>query len=218
MAPISFSITPLTYDLVDPLASLYASACFDNPGYTAIFLLEGDSKTKALHWFFVRRLTILHARGAHILVAIDDKSGKVIGGVGLVPPSSRPRLIDKLSIVSSWLCSWGFSSFLRLLELDRLASSGLVGAGELELIMMAVDEKFRRNGVGGEMVHKLLTFARNGDVIRLSTKKISNVRYYEHFGFHLLLRHDIKLSDPNCESFSQWVMEINVKNKNGLHD
>jgi ribosomal protein S18 acetylase RimI-like enzyme len=135
-----------------------------------------------------------------------------------VPPSSRPRLIDKLSIVSSWLRSWGFSSFLRLLELDRLASSGLVGAGELELIMMAVDEKFRRNGVGGEMVQRLLTFARNGDVIRLSTNKISNVRYYERFGFHLLLRQDIKMSDPNCESFSQWVMEINIKNKNGLHD
>jgi ribosomal protein S18 acetylase RimI-like enzyme len=206
--PENVSITPLTFHLVRPLASLYSIVCADNPGYNAIFLLTGYKKTRALEWFFEKRLFILLKRGAYILVAIDNNSGDVVGGVGLVPPTSRPQLVDKLSITISWLCQWGLSSFVRLLELDKLASSGLIGDGEFELIMMAVSEKYRKNGIGAALVHDALRLASIGTKVRLTTNKLTNVQYYEKFKFKLIVRQDIQLLDKRCESFSQWVMEI----------
>ena len=207
-APAGVAITPLTRRLVRPLASLYAVACDDNPGYSAIFLLDGASKTRALEWFFERRLLLLLARGAHVLVAVDEASGEVVGGVGLVPPACRPRVADKLSVAAAWLCAWGVPSFLRLLELDRLASSGLVAGGEVELVMMAVAERRRGAGVGGALLREALRLAGAGSRVRLATNKPSNVRYYERARFKTVACKDVKLSDTRCAAFSQWVMEL----------
>ena len=207
-APAGIAIAPLPRRLVQPLASLYAAACADNPAYSAIFLLDGERKARTLEWFFERRLALLLARGAFVLVAVDEASGAVVGGVGLVPPASRPRLADKLAVAAAWLCAWGLPSFLRLLELDRLASSGLVCGGELELVMMAVAEERRGAGVGGALVREALRLAGAGSRIRLATNKIHNVRYYERFHFGVISRQEIKLSDPRCGAFSQWVMEV----------
>lgn len=204
----SFSITPLVEARLDDLAELYACECLANPAYRALFLLDtAEDAQQALRWFFDRRLRLLQRLGAPLLVAVSA-SDRVIGGVGLVPPSCHPGLADMLPELASLACSYGLGALGRLFALDRqytrsLHAAAAASPGACELVMLATAADARRGGVGSALLRAAAEVAAGAPLV-LGTNSLVNVEWYVRRGFEECSCSEVRVA--GAQPFSQWTM------------
>ncbi len=196
------------YSDVPEIGRLYAAAFSNNPAYGEIFPASSfppDRKASALLWLFERRAWLLLYCNLPVLVGVverDDGVGTIVESVvAACALTEKARKPGKCSMIMSgilwWPWKWGFKSLQTALDWEKRIGS----VGDAELVMVAVVPEMHGQGVGTQLVRRLLEdHEARFDQLTLNTQAESNVAFYTRFGFKVVSQ------SPADAGYTNWLM------------
>ena len=177
-------------------AQLLGRGMRDNPANIRAFgIRDADRRGRALTRFFVPVLRGLHQRGL-ILGAFRD--GSLVGVCGMARPGlCQPSALEKLRVVPSVVFGNPVSTPLRVLRWVGEWARRDPAERHWHLGPVAVDSHLQGQGIGGAMLVDFCTRMDDEHALSyLETDKSENVRFYQKFGFTVIVQAEI-LGIPN---------------------
>ena len=137
-------------------------------------------------------------------VAVEESTGKVIGGACCVPKDVKPGILGLLRAgLLVWPFYWGLHSAMRGVSVDEeldTIEKRVCPDSEAQLQTVAVSSAWQGKGVGKGLVRTVLADARiSGLSVSLSTQKEQNLPFYASLGFMDATEHEV------C-GFKSWTM------------
>lgn len=177
-------------------ANLCAAAMNDNPIHIRIFGEPSELRQRRHGRFFPCLIRYLHRKGQLYGAFVDDT---LVGVMGMLPPKHcKPSLTDLLRMMpvllssthpigtvrlAIWLSTWA--------KLDPPMPHWHLGP-------LATAPAWQHQGIGTQLLELALKTG-SGDNHYLETDKLSNVGFYERFGFSVL-------AQPSILATPSWVM------------
>lgn len=191
-----YTIQPLCKNDLLAAADLCAKAMSDNPIHVKVFGTAPALRERRLKRFFPGLLLYVFRKG-YLYGTFADET--LIGVLGMLPPNRcKPTLSEVLQLLPSLLTSNSPIGTLRLIiwlstwaRIDPVIPHWHLGP-------LSIAPAWQGQGVGSELIE----FACNkgcSNILYLETDKLSNVEFYEKFGFSILAQ-PIILTTPS------WVM------------
>lgn len=152
-----------------------------------------DKRTELLDWYFASRISQCRDSGGMVAGCFAKEK---LMAVGLCAPDGDH--IGATKMLEEWEVKWGKEHLGMVLKV-ALENNGhvarLIGKADFHMYMLATEESLRGQGVGSEMVRKLLSWVKEeaqkrgkkeGSVkVDLDCPTERLVRMYERFGFVL---------------------------------
>lgn len=177
-------------------ADICARAMNNNPIHVKVFGHSPRLRDHRLRRFFRGLLAYVHHKnGLYGAIA----NGRVIGVLGMLPPKRcKPSPRDWVRLMPALLTSNSPLGTLRLAIWLGTWARIDPSAPHWHLGPLAVAPSWQHRGVGTKLMDYALKKG-SGENIYLETDKISNVGFYEGFGFSVL-------ATPSVLSTPGWVM------------
>lgn len=195
---------------VPAIGQLLAAAFSDNTAYRYIFQLpgedDGNAHHKALVWLFTRRISMFLSNQVPVLLGFtttdettdETTTPTLVATASLISTDKKPNLWTMLRHgILMWPFVFGVASLQRALSLDGSESNKF---GIAELSMVVVSPTMQGQGVGTELVTRILDEFGKDTEISLNTQKETNVKFYTKFGF------EERSSELVNGSYTNWSM------------
>ncbi len=196
MTTKTYTIQPLSRRDLMPAAVLCALAMNDNPIHIKVFGDRPTLREHRLRRFFPGLLAYVQRKGA-LYGAFDNET--LIAVLGMLPPNGcKPSPGDYLQLMPSLLTSNNPAGTLRLAIWLGTWAKADPDVPHWHLGPLAVAPWWQRQGVGTQLM-EFACKTGSGDNLYLETDKLTNVGFYERFGFSVLDR-------PSVLATSSWVM------------
>lgn len=168
----------------------------DNPIHVEVFGRSPTLRKHRLKRFFRGLLTYVHHKNGLYGARADDN---LIGVLGMLPPKRcKPSPRDWVQLMPALLASNSPTGTVRLAIWLRTWARIDPCTPHWHLGPLAVTPLWQHRGVGTKLMEYALEKG-SGENIYLETDKISNVEFYERFGFYVL-------ATPPVLSTPAWVM------------
>lgn len=192
-----YTIYPLGEGDLLVAANICASAMNDNPVHIQVFGASSVLRQHRLKRFFPGLLIYIYRKG-YLYGTFDD--GAMVGVLGLLPPSNcKPSPGEFLRLMPTLLTSNSPTGLLRLAawlatwaRLDPPTPHWHIGP-------LAVLPSWQHRGIGSQLIEYIL-HKHSGERLYLETDKLTNVGFYERFGFSAIATVSV-LATPT------WLME-----------
>ncbi|WP_100637787.1 GNAT family N-acetyltransferase [Marinobacter salexigens] len=191
-----FAIHSLGKSDLREAAKLCAAAMNDNPIHIKVFGAPPELRLRRLGRFFPSLIRYVHRKGQLHGAFVE---GTLVGVMGMLPPKHcKPSLTDLLKMMPALLNSNNPAGTVRLAiwlgtwaRLDPPTPHWHLGP-------LATAPAWQHQGIGSQLMELALKTG-SGDAHYLETDKLSNVGFYERFGFSVL-------AQPSILATPSWVM------------
>lgn len=194
-----YVIQPLCKNDLLTAANICARAMLDNPLHVKVFGANSRIRERRLKRFFPGMLAYVNHKGS-LYGAFAD--GTLIGVLGMLPPQHcKPAPLDLLRLLPTLLTSNSPLGTIRMaIWLSTWAKIDPTTA-HWHLGPLAVTPAWQSQGLGSKLV-KYACEIGSSDSLYLETDKLSNVEFYQRFGFSIL-------ATPTILATPSWTMMRN---------
>ncbi len=190
------AIHPLGQDHLLAAADICAEAMNDNPIHIQIFSASPELRQRRLRRFFTGLLAFVLRKGG-LYGAFSD--GILIGVLGMLPPKNcKPSPRDLLQLTPTLLACNSLVGLFRMAiwlgtwaRIDPSTPHWHIGP-------LAVAASWQRRGIGTQLMQYACRQG-SGHSLYLETDKLTNVTFYERFGFSVL-------ATPSILATPSWTM------------
>lgn len=194
--PERCTIQPLDKHHLGAAAAICARAMNDNPIHIQVFGTQSDPREKRLKRFFPALLAyVLRKHGLY--GAFHGQT--LVGVLGMLPPNNcKPSLREIAQLLPTLLTSTPPTGTLRLAIWLGTWTRIDPSPRHWHLGPLAVEPAWQQKGIGTQLIHYACKKGA-GENLYLETDKLSNVEFYERFGFSTL-------STPTILATPSWTM------------
>ena len=192
----SYAIYPLGESDLLAAAEICTRAMSDNPIHIQVFGALPALRERRLRRFFPGLLAYVHRKGG-LYGAFAN--GTLVGVLGMLPPKTcKPCPRDLLQLAPTLLTSNSPVGTFRLAVWLSTWARIDPATPHWHLGPLAVVPSWQHRGVGTQLMEYAFNKA-SGDRLYLETDKLTNVGFYEKFGFSVL-------ATPSILATPSWVM------------
>ena len=190
------TIRPLDVKDLLAAADICSQAMSDNPIHIKVFGAQPALRERRLKRFFPGLLTYVQRKGG-LYGAFAD--GLLIAVLGMLPPNNcKPSISDLWQLLPTLLTSNSPMGTLRMAIWLSTWASIDSATPHWHLGPLAVAPVRQQQGIGTQLMEYALHKG-PGDTFYLETDKLSNVEFYQGFGFSIL-------AQPTILGTQSWVM------------
>lgn len=168
----------------------------DNPIHIKVFGAQSNLREKRLKRFFPALLVYVQRKHALYGAFLGQA---LVGVLGMLPPNNcKPSLREVAHLLPTLLTATTPTDILRLATWLGTWAKIDPSTPHWHLGPLAVEPAWQQKGIGSQLIHYACEKGA-GDNLYLETDKLSNVRFYERFGFSIL-------STPTILAIPSWTM------------
>lgn len=196
MTIIQSAIQPLNRSDLSTAADICARAMNDNPLHIRVFGAAPELRERRLRRLFTGLLAFVLRKG-RLYGAFSE--GILVGVLGMLPPTGcKPSPRDFLQLTPTLLTSNSLAGVLRTATWLGTWASIDPSTPHWHIGPLAVAASWQHRGIGTQLMQYACRKG-SGHSLYLETDKLSNVTFYERFGFSVL-------ATPSILTTPSWTM------------